>query len=161
MTKQTLLIIGALLLIAHISFSVSNSVGDMPGDDHNSDDTFQTAANIAQLTINEVSSKAFDEKSVTGRIASLDSLTSPFALGPDVGEGYSDFDDVDDFKGYSRTIPTERWGNFTVNVDVVYAVEPVGGAAVSYCTFIKEIVVVVVGNAALQYPVKMTAIVKY
>jgi len=63
------------------------------------------AVTLAQSVLNEVSSKAFDENSITngGRIACNDTVacTQSNALGPDAGESRANYDDIDDFHGLS------------------------------------------------------------
>jgi MSHA pilin protein MshD len=77
------------------------------------DPIFQVrATELGQSLINEIASKSFDEKSDRrGAGALCDPLCiGTINLGPDAGESRSNFDDVDDYNGF--TMP-DTAGNFT------------------------------------------------
>jgi hypothetical protein len=160
MYKQILLIMGALLLLAHITLNVNRATGDAQTISYDNEATL-TATSIAQSTLREVSSREFDEKSRGTMITHPDSLTSPFALGSEFGEAYPNFDDMDDFKGFSKTVPTGRLGNFVVTVDVSYTSKAAAGLPVLSQTFLKVITVRVTGNSALKDTVRLRTITAY
>jgi hypothetical protein len=160
MYKQIILIMGALMLLAHITLNVNRATGDAQTISYDNEATL-TATTIAQSTLREVSSNEFDEKSRGVMIAHRDSLTSAFALGPESGEAYPNFDDIDDFKGHSRTVPTGRLGNFVVNVDVSYTTKAAAGSPIAAQSFLKSVTVCVAGNASLKDTVRLQAITAY
>lgn len=160
MAKQSILIAGALLLLAHLSMNINRSsreVYDMGYDN----EAILTATSIAQSSLREVASRNFDEKSIGAMVQRPDSLTSPFALGAEFGEAYPHFDDVDDFKGFSRTVPTGRLGNFVVTIDVSYTSKGAAGAPVLSQTFLKAITARVAGNPTLKDTVRLQTITAY
>lgn len=160
MYKQIILIMGALMLLAHITLNINRTTGDAQTISYDNEATL-TATSIAQSTLREVSSREFDEKSRGVMITHPDSLTPFFALGAEFGEAYPNFDDVDDFKGFNRTVPTGRVGNFLVNVDVSYTSKAAAGLPVLSQTFLKAITVRVTGNSALKDTVRLQTITAY
>lgn len=99
-TGQMLLTIGALMLLSIILlrinrvFLTTNTV------------LYETKYNVMALSlatslIEEAQSKAFDKNTVTN--PTLDLTTLSTTLGKDTGENYPNFDDVDDFNGYTRS----------------------------------------------------------
>ena len=160
MYKQIILIMGALMLLGHITLNVNRATGDAQTVSYDNEATL-TATTIAQSTLREVSSREFDEKSRGVMVTHPDSLTSPFALGPEFGEAYPNFDDIDDFKGFSRTVPTGRLGNFTLKVDVSYTTKAAAGSPVLSRTFLKSVTVAVAGNSTLKDTVRLQTITAY
>jgi hypothetical protein len=160
MYKQIILIMGALMLLAHITLNVNRATGDAQTISYDNEATL-TATTIAQSTLREVSSKDFDEKSRGVMITHPDSLTSFVALGAEFGEAYPNFDDMDDFKGFSKTVPTGRLGNFVVTVDVSYTSKAAAGSPVMTQTFLKSTTVSVAGNSALKDTVRLRTITAY
>ena len=105
-----------------------------------------SAVSLAQSVIDEAKTKAFDEKTDTAAVASVDLLTAPTSLGTDgaaetvpkpdtlfpgspytsSSRGYRStykFNDVDDYNKYIRLVNTQRAEGFTINVKVNYADE--------------------------------------
>jgi hypothetical protein len=62
-----------------------------------------TAISLAQSRLEEIKSKAFDQNTVSNTVSSLNSLTAASALGPQTGETYPNFNDVDDYNGFTTT----------------------------------------------------------
>jgi len=80
-----------------------------------------TGTGIAQSIINEIQTKAFDEKTVSKGFSIADSLTLPNSLGPDAGEYVStQFDDIDDYNNYTKSDSLKRLGLFNLKVKVYY-----------------------------------------
>jgi hypothetical protein len=116
-----------------------------------------TAVSLAQSLIDEAKLKAFDEKSLAGAVLRSD-LTNNSSLGKDGGAesvpvpdvtaaaGYASatkFDDVDDYKGYTRLVNTSRASNYSITVSVNYASETYPDSAKSVKTFCKKMTVTV------------------
>jgi MSHA pilin protein MshD len=80
-----------------------------------------TAQALAQSYLEEAQSLAFDEAVVaSGSAASLpEGLTAPASLGPEGSQGRLDFDDIDDFHGYTEQVRTAR-ADFQVRMTATY-----------------------------------------
>ncbi|PIW70432.1 MAG: hypothetical protein COW08_01865 [Ignavibacteriales bacterium CG12_big_fil_rev_8_21_14_0_65_30_8] len=83
------------------------------------------ATSIGNTMIEEISKKAFDENSLSSTLTKTNELTNKNQLGPD-GETYSQFDDIDDYDGYSYSDSTLPSAIFDVvcSVDYVKDTEP-------------------------------------
>jgi hypothetical protein len=119
------------------------------------------ATAIAQSTLREVAAKKFDQKSIGKKITTVDSLSAVGSLGPESGEAYPAFNDVDDYDGYIRTVSTDRLGDYTVAVNVHYTRKDSLGALSGVRSFMKSIDVTVSGNPHLATDLKMNTIVSY
>jgi MSHA pilin protein MshD len=105
------------------------------------------ATGIAQSVLDEIQTRSFDEFTITKPTTSIDSLTSAYMLGPESGEaGPTQFDDVDDFKGYSDNNSTTRLGNYSIAVDVGYVTFANPSAFTNTRTFTKRINIKVYGQ---------------
>jgi hypothetical protein len=160
MPKQVLLIIGALLLLSQISLNVNKSTLDMYDVSYDNE-ALLTATNIAESILQEVAAKPFDENVIGKSVSNPDTLTSPLLLGPEYGEEYPSFDDVDDYNGHVRTISSGRLGNFTVTVSVCYTTRALLGNCSSSRTFLKKVAVEVSGNPKMKNSVSASSIVAY
>lgn len=87
---------------------------------HSSKSTI-VANGLAQSIIEEIQTKAFDEKTITKPVWNTASLTLSGSLGKDSGESLNtQFDDIDDYKGYSTSVNVDKVGEFDMIVDVYY-----------------------------------------
>jgi hypothetical protein len=112
-----LLVIGAMMLLATLSLTFQQSNA------HQMTDTYFNEAVIyatffAQSMMDEIQSRAFDEKTIGKSVVVADSLS--LFLGHEAGESPNKFDDVDDYRGHVRTDTLSRLGTFTGRVRVVY-----------------------------------------
>ena len=160
MNTQMLLIIGALLLLSLISLSVNRAVL-LSQETSSEGDAVLVATSLAQSLIEEVSRKKFDQKVVSGSVTKPDSLTPTSRLGPDAGEVFPNFNDLDDFNGCSRTTSTQLLGNFRLKCRVWYTDSTLVGDSTSSRTFMKTISVVADSNGFLKSPVTLRTILSY
>ena len=103
------------------------------------------ATSLGQSLIEEAIGKGFDEVVLSDPPTSLPaSFTPTGSLGTELGEYYPNFDDVDDFNGYSRTDTTEVGVAYTASAQVEYVdgSNPDGPAETSP-TFFKRLKVTV------------------
>lgn len=117
---ETFLVLGALVIFSMAALYLNDLKFD--NDRRVMETEFKTTAiGIAQQYIEEAQSLKFDE-AVTGSIPSSlpDAFTNFASLGPEAGESYPQFDDVDDYNGYSAGVNTPR-ATYTVNIVVSYA----------------------------------------
>jgi hypothetical protein len=79
------------------------------------------ASGLAQSIIDQIQTKAYDEKTTIAAVWNSDSLTSAKNLGPELGEyKHTEFDDIDDYNNFSTTVTLDRMGDFDINVKVFY-----------------------------------------
>ena len=80
---------------------------------------YLTAFSLADDMIEEIKGKAFDEATIQFPTAT-GNLTLPGNLGPETGEVYPYYDDVDDYNGYSKSINAPHAENYKVICSVCY-----------------------------------------
>lgn len=128
------LIIGIVVL--SISLSIISTL-IVPAEQKSADQIHQVkAAELGQGFLNDISARAFDEKSDRsgGRVRcgepndGSNDCTAEVDFGPELGENSrEDYNDVDDFNGYNETKDAlglgldSSYSNFTVDVVVQYA----------------------------------------
>ncbi len=117
------------------------------------------ALSLAQSIIDEAKAKAFDQKAILNGISAANLLTAPGSLGTESGElfpypdtvtslspysptmkGYKStymFNDIDDYRNYSRVVNTQRAEGYQVRVSVNYASETSPDSIKAISTFCK------------------------
>lgn len=117
---QSLLTIGALILFALISVTFNSSfLENSTAEIENK--VYLTSFSLADDLIEEIKQKAFDQSTATQlKIVALTSLTLPDNFGPDGGEVWPNFNDIDDFHNYSKSISLPHVENYNVHCDVSY-----------------------------------------
>jgi len=157
---QQILAIGAIVLLSFIVLSYGNSSNGMLETAFFNEGVISGSA-LAQSLMEEIQSRAFDEATISQAVTSVHDLTSSNSLGPDNGESdISSFDDVDDYKGYTKTDSLSRMGNFTVSVDIYYVEEMNPEVKSISKTFSKRIDVEVV-NSAVSTSITFSNVVSY
>lgn len=103
-----------------------------------------TSTSIGQSLLEEIQSKAFDEKTLATDVQDASNLTTVNNIGRDAGETVStDFDDIDDYDEYSVTQTLTGLGDFTMNVDVYYVSRTNPGAISAIPTFAKQVDIII------------------
>ena len=151
------MVIGSFMLLSLLTLSVNRAIIN------NMEETYQSesiiaATTLAQSLMQEVSLKAFDEKTISGPVDSTGGLTSVVALGRD-GEIYPFFDDIDDYKNYTRS-DTIANGWFRSAVDIQY-VDPTTLNSSGVATFYKKISVTVIDPLKMNRPITLTNVISY
>ena len=90
----------------------------------------------------------------------MDSLTPVAKLGKDASEVYPNFDDIDDFKGYSRR-DTISNGILFSKVNVVYINPNSPDDSSKLPTYYKKISVSVIDSSTMVAPITLTNIITY
>jgi hypothetical protein len=133
-TVATLALLGLFVLSAH---NVMSTNAKLSGQSEHS----LTALSLAQSLVDEMKTKSFDRGTVNPLtvILSASSFTAPGSLGGDTLEivpnpdtADSDkkfrsaqvFNDVDDYRGYTRVVNTARAQGYVVRVDSMSYVDP-------------------------------------
>jgi hypothetical protein len=119
--QELLLTLGAIVAFSIASFAINQNMG------RNSEAIYATqaefyAVSLAQRFIEEAKSKAFEQDTITGTVDDEEDLADPDDLSPGGGETYNDFNDVDDYNGYTTTVNTSI-GPMSVSITVFYVDE--------------------------------------
>jgi len=146
--------IGSILLLSLISLRFNSTVLE-----NNIVETenkiYLTAFSLADDMIEEIKGKAFDEETVEWHSITESELTSTEAFGPDAGEvSVSDFDDIDDYNGYSKAVSLPHAENYTVITTVDYVTAADQNVTSVPQTFFKRISVSV-SSPYLSYPINV------
>ena len=142
-TGQTLLVLGAMLLFAITLPSVNNAILYSESNQVMTQ-VENSAMAVAQGVLSEVAVKTFDEVCFSEMPLIAAQLTPTASLGPEAGEYYPNFDDIDDYTALSITDTTAFPSvKFIVTGHVDY-VEPTAPNTVSANqTFVKRLQVTV------------------
>ena len=118
--SQLILLAGSLVLLGVISLTIYNSFNSKTDSDLYNE-AYITASGIGQSVFDQILTKSFDQNTVTTPVTSTSSLTAVASLGPDAGESsVLLFNDVDDYKNYTRVDTMSVLGIFNTRVDVNY-----------------------------------------
>jgi len=110
------LVIGAMGLMGLLSLTFQRTSSDNDSASLMNEAVIY-ASGYSQSLMDEIQTKAFDEKTKSTSVTKVDSLS--LVLGPD-GETYAQFDDIDDYHGYAHTDTLSRLGTFRTGIRVHY-----------------------------------------
>lgn len=167
---QILLIICALTLLANLQLSVNSALYRSALANYDGEATID-AISIGQAMVDEILTKDFDKNTISVLIYDSTQLTGVNSLGKDAGETVSAwelspfqsqvrFNDVDDYKGYTRIVSTPRLGDFKVQDSVYYVLATNFNAKATTQTWYKKIVVTVT-HPSMLVPVKVKSLAVY
>ena len=108
---------------------------------------FILATTIAQSMLEEISGKAYDEKAIGNPIYSANDFSND--LKADGGESYPNYDDIDDYNGFTKTDSIPQMGVFDIIVEVNYFTDAL--AATSAKTFNKNVTIKVASDALINF----------
>jgi len=125
------------------------------------------AFSIAQSMIQEIEANSFDENTVSAAVTTTSGLST--TLGPESGEVYPNFDDIDDYNNYTRKDSTLPSAVFNVKCKVDYVTSAAPDVATSTPTWNKRISVYVTspsmmisaGNVTKADTVKISQVFSY
>ncbi|MGB5529035.1 MAG: hypothetical protein WBQ32_03620 [Ignavibacteriaceae bacterium] len=140
---HSFLSLGALLLISLISLRFNSAVLENSTIE-TENKVYLTAFSLANDLIEEIKMKAFDAATVKFPTTDPSVLTSPYSLGHADHEVYPNFNDIDDFNDYSRTIDAPHAENYRVRCNVYYVSEYNPDYKVMTQTFYKRVDVTVI-----------------
>lgn len=116
---QSFLSIGAITLLSLISLRFNEAVMQNSSIEIENK-VYLTAFSLADDLIEEIKEKAFDATTVAFPTTDPLTLTPPANLGVDASDVYPDYDDVDDYNGYARTISAPHAEDYQVSCTVWY-----------------------------------------
>ncbi len=102
-TNQSLFSLGALLLFSLISLRFNSTVLENTTVEVENK-VYLTAFSLADDLIEEIKQKAFDAATIKFPTTDPSDLTSAYSLGPGGWEVYPNYNDIDDFNGFTRTV---------------------------------------------------------
>ena len=134
--------IGAIALLALISLRFNTTLLENRTTEVENK-VYLTAFSLADDLIEEIKQKAFDEQTVEWRAIPVEQLTDLDAFGiNDPGEySVSDFDDIDDYHNYSKSISLPHVENYSVLSTVEYVTAADPDVTSSSQTYFKKIMV--------------------
>ena len=139
-TGQTLLAIGAFILLSVIILRVNNTL--MSTDTTVQETKFSVlAVSLASSYIEDADKLAFDQVTLNNPITDSTLLTTN--LNPESGESFSNFNDFDDFNNYDTTIADLPSATFKVHCMVSYVNSAYPDVPVNYPTWNKKMTVTV------------------
>jgi hypothetical protein len=148
--------IGALLFLSLITLRFNTSVLENTTIE-TENKIYLTAFSLADDLIEEIKQKAFDAATVNFPTNNPGDLTPPNQLGPSMSEVYPDYNDIDDFNGYSRTVTAPHAENYVVYCQVWYVDGNNPDAIMNTQTFYKKVCVTVT-SPYLKHPVSLSFI---
>jgi hypothetical protein len=99
------------------------------------------AFSLAQSMIQEIEGNAFDNNTVSAVVSSTTSLST--TLGPESGETFATYNDIDDFNNYTRSVTNLPSAKFNIKCKVEYVTSAAPDVATSTPTWNKRITVYV------------------
>ena len=134
-----MLSIGGIFFISLLILNVNTSTGNRIIEVSSNEAVIQATA-LAEGLFEEISSRAFDEKTVSKSVRTASLLTNNNFLGTETGESsINTFDDIDDYDNITGTDSLSGMGNFDYRIDVYYVEEDSPGTDSNNKTFLKRI----------------------
>lgn len=156
--RELLLLLGAITIFGAAALNLKRFTVDQ--NESMLERQFEVyAVALAQSFLEEASVKAFDANGTNASSPEEDDFTDPAALGPEAGETYPAFNDVDDFDGFAKT-DSSALGTFRVTVQVGYVQEANPNLVVNTRTFCKKMTVTVTQNF-LPRPINLSQVFGY
>ena len=141
-TGQSLLSIAALVLFSLVSINFNSSVlTNTTAEVENK--VYLTAFSLADDLIEEIKQKAFDATTVKFPTNDPSSLTSAYSLGPGSWEEYPNYNDIDDFNGFIKSVSAPHAENYKISCRVYYVDGDNPDDIVWTQTFYKKAIVIV------------------
>jgi len=156
--RELLLLLGAITIFGTAALNVKRFIVDQ--DESMLERQFEVyAVSLAQSFIEEAKAKKFDANVTNSSSPNANDFTNTPALGPEMGETYASFNDVDDYKGFSKT-DSSGLGEFNVALQVGYVQEANPDVVVNTRTFYKKMAVTVT-HRFLKTPVVLNNVFGY
>jgi len=158
-TGQLLMALGAMVLLSFLVLRVN-------GNQLSTEDNMQNtkygllAISLANSVIEDANKRAFDNATIDNSVSTASGLTLPSKLGPESGEVYETFDDIDDYNNYTRLDSTMPSAAFNIKCSVCYVNPTTPDVAATVQTFHKKITVFV-SSKAMRDTVKISQIFSY
>jgi hypothetical protein len=137
--NQMMLSIGAMIFLSMLILNVHSSTTDKLIILYSNEAVIE-ATGLAQALFEEIQTKAFDEATTIDAAKERNLLTMAALLKYETGEdNITDYDDIDDYNGYTDTDSANIMGKFDLAVTVKYVEETKPYDIVNERTFIKRV----------------------
>ena len=156
--RELILVLGALTLFGLATLATNRYVNDQQ-DEMIQREYEYFGLSLAQSYVEEAKARAFDENTIGASPSVPSGLTEGGGLGPEGGEAYPNFDDVDDYRNYATTVTTPR-GTFNVAIQVRYVQAAAPNTPVNSKELFKRMVVTV-ANDFMPNPVQTAYVFGY
>lgn len=148
--------IGALILLSLVNIRFNSALLENQTIE-TENKIYLTAFSLADDLIEEIKQKSFDAATVDFPTTDRSDLTPYNYFGPASSEVYPNYNDIDDYQGYSRTISLPHAEDYLVSCEVWY-VDESNPDKISYTqTFYKKVKVTVT-SPYLNKPVSLSFI---
>jgi hypothetical protein len=151
---QSMLVLGATVLFALISLRFNTAMLENTTLEIQNKVNL-TAFSLADDLIEEIKEKAFDATTVDFQAIDVTQLTAANALGHNSSESWPNFNDIDDYNGYSKIVDLPHAEGYTVTCMVKYVDSD--GSELSTQSFHKK-VTIAVASKYLNNPITMAFI---
>lgn len=157
---EQFLVIGGFFLLGLLILNINKSESISSSAIYNNEAVI-TGTGMGESMLNQIMSKAFDQKTVNAVVSKVTNLTRPSRLGKDDDEETPDqFNDVDDYNNYFNIESIKPLGDFAVRVKVYYVSYNFPDIKSIVSTFIKRIDITVT-NPMLTDKLKFSQLVSY
>ncbi|MDP3831201.1 MAG: hypothetical protein Q8Q47_08020 [Ignavibacteriaceae bacterium] len=150
---QSMLTIGALMILSMTSLFFNKAILENSTVELENK-VYLTAFSIADDMLEEIKLKAFDEKTVQFPVSDPNSLTPAISLGRENTDPTGIYNDIDDYKGFTKLISAPHAEDYYISCDVNYVSENALNTVSSSSTFYKK-VSVTVSSPFMRLPVKL------
>lgn len=155
-TGQSFLSIGALLIFSLVSLNFNSTVlTNTTVEVENK--VYLTAFSLADDLLEEIKQKAFDAATLNFPTTNPDNLTPANSLGHGSWEVYPDYNDIDDYNEFEKTVSAPHAENYIVKSKVTYVDTDDPDKIVDTQTFYKK-VTVIVSSPYLRNPISLSHI---
>lgn len=120
-TSQLVLLFASFIILSMISLMVNNATLESHDERLNSKNQLKAMTEAKNL-FEVIKTKSFDEKIYSMVVLNRDSLTASSDLGPE-NETFENFDDIDDYHGYSKELILENNVKYELSIFVSYVNE--------------------------------------
>lgn len=158
-TGQSLFSISALLLLSLTILRVNANILTTDGVMQDSK-LGVLAISLATSMMEEASKKAFDAASANDAVVNLSDLTPPGSLGPGNGETADNFNDFDDYNGYSRHVSGLPSAEFDISCLVNY-INPNDPNGIASTTTWNKKITVTVTSPSMKDTIRLSSIYSY
>jgi hypothetical protein len=156
MNVQSMLTLGALTILAFVSMNFNSTILETQSVEIENKVAL-TAFSLADDLLEEIKVRAFDKNTLQFPTTNTASLTPVASLGPESGEVYPNYNDIDDYNNFTKQISAPHAENYTVKSKVQYVVEDNFSQVSTVPTFYKR-VIIDVSSPYLRNPVSLSFI---
>jgi hypothetical protein len=116
---QSFLSLGAMMIFSLISLRFDSAVLQNT-EVEVENKVYLTAFSLADDLLEEIKQRAFDENTIDFKAITTTALTPSANLGKESGEAWPNFDDIDDYNGYTKPVSLPHAENYTIKSYVSY-----------------------------------------